>query len=292
MGCDLNSQEIKLRVLTRCQRTTWQLQIHSYHSPRQASRTCHQLFRGRTLFFSFFPLLCRATLERLKPQHIHAVTKPGRWNVPFHTARRKTVKCGDMKEIVSIMPAQYGKIPNLFSISAATLDLFFFFILPAIKLEKLPWRQVWKKRATKQSSPTHYQEPEFNSEEERWFKKKKKEPRHDSFYESLSRPSRARTGAGKNTECMLGDERSSSPHIMSSRLLSVRLLVCKVKRRQQKASAAPAWDSQHKKAAVSSGSQPLLTSGHSRSVSPLLNPQRGVGWNLRLHLILLMTKSF
>jgi len=59
------------------------------------------------------------------------------------------------------------------------------------------------------------------------------------FYESLSQCSRPRTGARKNRERMLGDERCSSPHIMSCRLLSVRLLVCQVKRQQQKTSALP-----------------------------------------------------
>lgn len=68
--------------------------------------------------------------------------------------------------------------------------------------------------------------------------KNKIKPRLDSFCESLSCPSRARTWAGQNTECMLGVERSSSLHIMNSRLLSVRLSECGCKRRQQKASAA------------------------------------------------------
>lgn len=42
----------------------------------------------------------------------------------------------------------------------------------------------------------------------------------------------------ENTECMVGDKCSSSPYIMNSRLLSVRIPECRVKRRQQKASAA------------------------------------------------------
>lgn len=53
-GCDLNSEEIKPRVLTRRQRTGWQPQIHGCHSPRQSSPTCHQLLSGGTLFV--FPL--------------------------------------------------------------------------------------------------------------------------------------------------------------------------------------------------------------------------------------------
>lgn len=90
-------------------------------------------------------------------------------------------------------------------------------------------------------------------------------PQHDAFYKSLSRTSRAQTGAGNNRECMLGDERVSSSHIMSRRLLSVRLLVCRVKRRQQRASTEPVWALRQE----GLRQQPLLTSGRSRSLSPL-----------------------
>lgn len=211
--------------------------------------------------FRLFPpsfFFCRSALERLKPQHISAVTKPARWNVPFHGARRKSVKCGDTKKnrFCTIQQAII-KVSASLSNSPVTLDTSPFFPLTSVKGT---CDQV-KRNLTGTLSGAGVK---F------WVKKMLIviKPQHDAFYKSLSRTSRAQTGAGNNRECMLGDERSSSSHIMSRRLLSVRLLVCRVKRRQQRASAEPVWASQHRKASISSRCSHLGAHAHSALYLP------------------------
>ena len=123
----------------------------SCHSLRQASRTCHQLFRGRTLFI--FPSLCRGALEWLKPQHICTDTKPCRWNVPFHAARRKTVKCGDTKVSI-IVHNTTNHNQNFWLIQQFRCNSGHFFFVAVVvvfrflssNLKKLPWRLYKSKR--------------------------------------------------------------------------------------------------------------------------------------------------
>lgn len=85
-------------------------------------------------FFSPSFFFCRSALERLKPQHISAVTKPARWNVPFHAARRKSVKCGDTKKnrFCTIQQAKI-KVSASLSNSPVTLDTSPFFLLTSVK---------------------------------------------------------------------------------------------------------------------------------------------------------------
>lgn len=135
----------------------------SCHSPIQASRTCHQLFRGRTLFI--FSSLCQGALEWLKPQHICTDTKPRRWNVPFHAARRKTVKCGDTKvSIIVHNTANHNQNFWLIQQFSCNAGLFFFFVVVFLFLSSNlknfldAFTSLKETRnQAKRSLPTHYQ---------------------------------------------------------------------------------------------------------------------------------------
>lgn len=103
--CDLNSEEIKPGIsesfdcLSKNNLTASNSQLpFSQTSELNVSSTFQRQDTFLSGFFSPSFFFCRSALERLKPQHISAVTKPARWNVPFHAARRKSVKCGDTKK--------------------------------------------------------------------------------------------------------------------------------------------------------------------------------------------------
>lgn len=263
--CDLNSEEIKPGIsesfdcLSKNNLTASNSQLpFSQTSELNVSSTFQRQDTFLSGFFSPSFFFCRSALERLKPQHISAVTKPARWNVPFHAARRKSIKCGDTKKnrFCTIQQAII-KVSASLSNSPVTLDTSHIFLLTSVKGTCDQVKQ--NLTGTLSGAGVKF-----------WVKKMLIviKPQHDAFYKSLSRTSRAQTRAGNNRECMLGDERSSSSHIMSRRLLSVRLLVCRVKRRQQRASAEPVWASQHRKASISSRCSHLGAHAHSALYLP------------------------